>query len=368
MERYKDQPLGPAPHIGILTGDKLGGFVVTTPLLRGLKERFPKAVVDFFGGERTSELEVSSKYVDWRYSLFGRQDSMAGLPRAIARRQDSIGPYDLAINLDFDPATAFAAALLNPRYVAGPAIRQDGRGQFLSDDTGAVDRLQTDDWSADDLLERYGGLLTSGFIGEIYCRRAYVETDFFSTEVTVVEPAIPVPDLLISTGATRPAKLWSTVSWIRFIQLCEAEGWTVGLLGAAPAYQRTYGVHDAERTILEKTGLVDLRGKLSLPQVAGALQEARACVTIDNGILHLAYSVGTPTVAIIGASPVRLWMPPVGNLHLVSPAEPCNLCHENRYRNPECLLPVHQCMNSISPQAALAKLKMVIRSSQLNQG
>ena len=368
MERYKDQPLGPAPHIGILTGDKLGGFVVTTPLLRGLKERFPKAVVDFFGGERTSELEVSSKYVDWRYSLFGRQDSMAGLPRAIARRQDSIGPYDLAINLDFDPATAFAAALLNPRYVAGPAIRQDGRGQFLSDDTGAVDRLQTDDWSADDLMERYGGLLTSGFIGEIYCRRAYVETDFFSTEVTVVEPAISVPDLLISTGATRPAKLWSTVSWIRFIQLCEAERWTVGLLGAAPAYQRTYGVHDAERTILEKTGLVDLRGKLSLPQVAGALQEARACVTIDNGILHLAYSVGTPTVAIIGASPVRLWMPPVGNLHLVSPAEPCNLCHENRYRNPECLLPVHQCMNSISPQAALAKLKMVIRSSQLNQG
>lgn len=364
MERYKDQPLGPAPHIGILTSDKLGGFVVTTPLLRGLKERFPNAVVDFFGGERTSELEVSSNYVDWRYSLFGRQDSMAGLPRAITHRQDAIGPYDLAINLDFEPATAFAAALLNPRYLAGPAMRQDGRGQFLPDDSGPVEMLQTDDWSADDLLDRYRGLLTSGFIGEIYCRRAYVETDFFNPEVTVVQPAIQIPDLLISTGATRPAKLWPAAYWIRFIQLCQAEDWSVGLLGAAPADQKSYGVQDAEQAILDKTRLIDLRGKLSLPEVAGALQKARACVTIDNGILHLAYSVGTPTVAIIGASPVRLWMPPVANLHLVSPADPCNLCHENRYRNAECLLPVHQCMISIAPDAALAKLRHVIRPSR----
>ncbi len=367
MERYRDQPLGPAPHIGILTSDKLGGFVVTTPLLRGLKERFPDAVVDFFGGERTYELENASRFVDWRYSLFGRQDSMAILPRAIAQRQDAVGPYDLAINLDFEPATAFAATLLNPRYVAGPAMRQDGRGQFLPDDSGPVDKLQTDDWSADDLLERYRGLLISGFIGEIYCRRAYVETDFFTPEVTVADPPIPVPDLLISTGATRPAKLWPATYWMRFIQLCQDEDWSVGLLGAAPAHQDTYGVGHAEQSILEKTRSIDLRGKLSLPEVAGALQRSRACATIDNGILHLSYSVGTPTVAMIGASPVRLWMPPVDNLHLVSPGDPCNLCHENRYRNAGCLLPIHQCMNSVTPEAALARLKRVIRPARPDQ-
>ena len=367
MERYRDQPLGSAPHVGVLTTDKLGGFVVTTPLLRGLKERFPNSITDFFGGERTSQLEESSNYIDWRYSLFGRQDSLAGLPRAVAQRQDAIGPYDLAINLDFEPATAFAAALLNPRYVAGPAMSQDGRGQFMPVDSGPVDALQSDDWSSDDLLERYRGLLTSGFIGEIYCRRAYVDTDFFTPEVTVVEPPIPVPDVLMSTGATRPAKLWPAANWVRFVQLCQTEDWSVGLIGAAPADQRTYGVQDAEQTILEKTRLTDLRGKLSLPEVAGALKRARACVTIDNGILHLAYSVGTPTVALLGASPVRLWMPPVTNLHLISPADPCNLCHENRYRNAECLLPVHQCMNSISPEVAMAKLRRVIRPSRPHQ-
>ena len=101
--------------------------------------------------------------------------------------------------------------------------------------------------------------------------------------------------------------------------------------------------------------------------MAGALHKARACVTIDNGILHLAYSVGAPTVAIIGASPVRLWMPPVANLYLVSPADPCNLCHENRYRNADCLLPVHQCMNSIAPEAAFAKLLQVVRPSPSSQ-
>ena len=231
MERYRDQPLGSAPHIAVLTTDKLGGFVVTTPLLRGLKERFPNSITDFFGGERTSELEETSKYVDWRYSLFGRQDSIAGLSRAVAQRQNVVGPYDLAINLDFEPATAFAAALLNPRYIAGPAMRQDGRGQFLPADCGLGDALQADDWSSDDLLERYRGMLTSGFIGEIYCRRAYVDTDFFAPEVTVVEPPIPVPDVLIATGATRPAKLWSAASWVRFgpaLRNRRMVGWPAG--------------------------------------------------------------------------------------------------------------------------------------------
>ncbi len=362
MERYKGQDLGPAPHIAMLFSDKLGGFVVLTPLMRGLKERFPRATMDYFGGERTAELEAGCRFIDWRYSLFGRDDSLAGLPAAIDQRQQAAGLYDLAVNLDLEPTTAFAVPLLNPRYLVGYSIRADGRGP-IPEENDARGRLQTDFWSADDLLTRYRGILSTNFIGEIFCRLAYIETDFFRTEVAVADPGIEIPALLIATGGTRSAKLWSSEQWIKLVRLCCAEGWSVGLLGAAPQAQEVYGSLDTEQRMLEATPLIDLRGRLSLPAVAGALQKARACVTVDNGIMHIAYTVGTPTVALFGASPWQLWTPPVGNLYLVLPAEPCNLCHENRYRNADCLLPVHQCMNSVTPETVFARLKQVIRPS-----
>jgi hypothetical protein len=53
MERFTDQPLGPRPHIAVFGSDKVGNFVLTTPLLRGLKEKYPGAMLDFFGGATT---------------------------------------------------------------------------------------------------------------------------------------------------------------------------------------------------------------------------------------------------------------------------------------------------------------------------
>ena len=100
--------------------------------------------------------------------------------------------------------------------------------------------------------------------------------------------------------------------------------------------------------------------QLRLPKVAGALKACQACVTIDNGIMHLAYSVGTPTVAIFGASPWQLWAPSVPNLSVVLPPDPCSLCAENHYRNDACLRERHVCMESITPALVLERLDALL--------
>ena len=64
MERFTDQPLGARPHLAVFGSDKVGNFVLTTPLLRGLKEKYPGATLDFFGGETTSDLEAGCPHVD----------------------------------------------------------------------------------------------------------------------------------------------------------------------------------------------------------------------------------------------------------------------------------------------------------------
>jgi ADP-heptose:LPS heptosyltransferase len=77
-------------------------------------------------------------------------------------------------------------------------------------------------------------------------------------------------------------------------------------------------------------------------------------VTVDNGLMHLAVASGARTVALFGASPRLIWPPRVAHLTILDPSQPCTRCEENRFRNPDCLLPVHQCMLSVEPQRALA--------------
>jgi ADP-heptose:LPS heptosyltransferase len=363
MQRFDDQPLGDRPHLAVLFQDKLGGFVVSTPLLRGLKDKYPGAVLDYFGGDRTIELESDCKYIDRRYSLYGPPDALRGLAAFVATREEEVGPYDLAINLDFNPINAVATTILRPRFVVGRCFDVDGRRE-LPAGNALVDTLQlpSTTWGGEEFLARYSSVLGTNFIGEIFCRVARVETDFQRTEVPTRPPPVVVPEVLISTGGTRPAKLWPTASWIGLVNELEESSMTVGLLGAAPSVQRAaYGAADSEAEILASTHLVDLRGKMTLPEVAGALKLARGCVTIDNGIMHLSAAVRTPTVALFGASPWDLWAPAVPWLHLALPRVACSMCRDNRYMNDGCLREQHVCMISIAPREVARVLRDAMR-------
>jgi ADP-heptose:LPS heptosyltransferase len=359
MERFDDQPLRPRPHLAVLFQDKLGGFVVATPLLRGLKEKYPGATLDYFGGERTVELEAACPFIDARFSLYGVAGALRNLPRFLAERESAAGPYDLAINLDFNPLNAVAAAMLGATYVVGRVYQPDGRKEVPLGHS-KLDELQQPStfWAGESFLARYGEVVESNFIGEIFCRLAHVVTDYHRLEVPTASPPLDVPSILIATGGSRPAKLWPGHYWKELVSRCCDAGATVGLLGAAPRIQLVaYGSADVETELLASTPLIDLRGRLTLPEVAGALGVSRACVTIDNGIMHLACAVGTPTVALFGASPWGLWAPHVPTLHLALPTEPCTLCRDNRFLNDSCLRERQVCLESVVPDAVLAQLQ-----------
>ncbi len=357
MERFTDQPLRPRPHLAVVFYDSIGDFVVATPLLRGLREKYPGCTLDYISGERTRGLEAASPLVSDRYSLFGSPTGLRDLAEYVAQRNQVAGPYDLGVNCEAHPAARLALQCLAPRYVVGPAYTPDLRGDLPYSDA-RPDALWGEVWNAADLLARYGDVLRTQYIGEILARLARVETDFGRPEVPVADPPGTVPDVLIATGANRSAKLWPAAYWLQVVRWCAARGMAVGLLGSAPAEQaRFYHSADTESRLLAETPLVDLRGRYTLPEAAGALRAARACVTIDNGIMHLAGAVGVPTVAVFGGSPWRLWAPPTPNVRVLLPLDPCLLCEENRFRNEACLLPEHVCMLAVRPARVIATLQ-----------
>src|SRR5437763_14795663 len=174
MERFADQPLRTRPHIAVFSGDKPGNFVVTTPLLRGLHEKYPGCVLDFFGGEITRDFEEACPYIDARCSLYGEgvhQDFFGRLGAFVAARRAVAGPYDLAINCDeFSELNLVVVTAVAPRYLVGGSLQPDFRRKLPPGD-GIRDRiLRDDDWNSPTFLARYGELLTSNYLAEIFCR------------------------------------------------------------------------------------------------------------------------------------------------------------------------------------------------------
>ena len=358
MRRYAGEDLGETPRIAVLGSSKLGNFIVTTPLLRGLKERFPEAVLDFFGSPVNRAFEAACPWIDWRTDIFpATPDRLAEVGAALESRTGGIG-YDLVVNCDgFNPWTTALAPLLSPRFVAGNSLDPGLSERLPAGDHPWQRILEEPDWTTPAFLARYEGWLESNYIAELFCRMAFVETDFTDIRLESVEPPFPVPDVLIHANATRDAKLWPAEAWLPVLDWCQGEGYSVGLTGTLPKPGREgeTGVV-IEAALAGHPGVEDLRGRTSPIELAGAFRRSRVCVSVDSGPLHVAAAVGCPTVAIfgndgeaVGASPLLLWMPRGSHVRRTVSEAHCGECLARRFKNDACVLDEHLCMQGVSP-------------------
>ena len=370
MQRYSGEHLGLAPHIVVLGSCKVGNFVVSTPVLRGLRARFPDAVIGFIGSEVTADFERELPCLDWRCSW---DDPSAGsglrLQSNLAEKRQRHGPVQLALNLDgFNPLTCSLVPWLEPVYVAGGSLSANRRRDLAWGEHPRQRFLADPDWDSPNFQQRYADVFASNYIAELFCQLAWVQdhVDATAIELPSTEPPFVVPDLLIHCTTARAAKVWPFSHWRQVLEVTDAHGWSVGLVGSSPAAQReAYNSGDGEDSLLGSTGLIDLRGQTSLLELAGACRKAKAVISVDAGPLHIAAAVGTPTYAIVGnnaegmgASPVNLWMPRCSNVkRSISPTS-CAACAENRFRNDDCLVEGHPCMVAIQPSEVIDWLQL----------
>ncbi len=377
MEPFDDQPLGERPHIAVFSSDKVGNFVVITPLLRGLRQKYPGCAIDFFGGEITRDFEEACPYIDARCSLYGGEpgDFLPRLSDFLLARRAAAGPYALAINCDeFSELNLVVVTAVAPGYIAGGGLTTDFRRRLPRRDDPIDRLLADDDWNGAGFVARHAPLVSSNYIGEIFCRLARLDerhTDPFRTEVPFAPPPFTPPDVLLHVTTTRSAKLWPLAGWVAVTEWCVARGLTVGLLGHRAEIERQlYNAGGDEDWLVANTPIVDLRGETRLTELAGTFAGARAAVCVDAGPMHIAAAVGCPTVAIFGvdtdgdgASPLRLWAPRGPHVHLALSPTKCRVCVEQRFRNRDCLVAGHPCMTDLAADTVITQLAQALGES-----
>lgn len=370
MQRYAGEHLGVVPHIVVLGSCKVGNFVVSTPVLSGLRQKFPDAVIGFIGSEVTADFELADPCINWRVSWDASEDesdSLLSLAQELVKRRRLHGDVALAVNLDgFNPVTQVLASFLSPRFVAGGALDRSRRRRLPWGDQPSQAFLAESDWDSQAFLQRHHHLFHSNYIAELFAVLAGVENfcDPSAIRLQASQPSFSVPDVLIHCTTARAAKIWPFDYWRVVVDDITQRGLSVGLIGSPPSQQRkTYNSGNAEDLLLAQTQLIDLRGRTSLSQLAGACQKTRAVLSVDAGPLHIAAAVGTPTLAIVGndaegvgASPIRLWMPRCDNAQRTVSSITCHMCADAHFSNDQCLADEHQCMHSVKPIQVLSWL------------
>ncbi|WP_226093349.1 lipopolysaccharide heptosyltransferase RfaC [Dickeya oryzae] len=133
------------------------------------------------------------------------------------------------------------------------------------------------------------------------------------------QPADSQPYLVFLHATTRDEKHWPEAHWRELIALAETRGLRIKLpWGAEHEHQR------AQR-LAAGFSHVEVLPRLSLEQVAGVLAGAKAIVSVDTGLSHLAAALDRPNITLYGPTDPGLIGGYGQNQHVCRPANSRNL-------------------------------------------
>jgi heptosyltransferase-2 len=291
-------------NILVLKPSGLGDVLMTTPLLGTLRAAYPDARIDYAVGYSARRGVITNPDIDEVLTLFDVDTSrLRRLFRAIrAAARLRWRRYDLAFVPDRRRITAVVAYLAGvPRRFG---IAGGGRAIFL---TNAV----ADEPDGHD-VDLYLALAeAAGLRGHITHDMKYLPTQDALVEAIQLLKSrgfdeLPFRVAIFPGLGDGPDRAFDHRRWpseryaILANQVIERHGGGVILLGDASERELNFGIsNDISFPVLDLTGRLDLDG------MAAVMQLCDAVISNDNAPMHLAVSVGTPTVGIFGPTAAR---------------------------------------------------------------
>ena len=146
------------------------------------------------------------------------------------------------------------------------------------------------------------------------------------------------PAVALCPGAVGPSKRWPAATYGEVARTLTARGIAVWVIGGPDEAALAAEIAAAGGPLVRDLTGPDLRNAIL------ALAAARAAVSNDSGLLHVAAALGTPAIGIFGPTSPWHWAPlnPLAAVIETRSELPCRPCHK-----PTCRLRHHRCMRDI---------------------
>jgi heptosyltransferase-2 len=146
-----------------------------------------------------------------------------------------------------------------------------------------------------------------------------------------------------------PAKQWPPAHYAELARLLAAKGFQVWVLGSKKDSEAARPIAAAD------PGVRDFTGRTELGEAVELLALARAAVTNDSGLMHVAAALDVPLVAIFGSSSPEHTPPLALRVAIESLRLECSPCFERH-----CPFGHTRCLTDIAPTKVLAALEPFI--------
>lgn len=286
-------------RILVIATRQIGDVLLTTPLLRAARQRWPQARIEVLGFEGSLGMLAGNPDLDECIETPARLGFQGAwqLARRLWRR------YDLAL-------------------VTQPADRAHLLGWMASRlRSGLLPERSSSNWWKRALLDH--AVTIAGDLGDLHVAREKLELlapwrQGPATEPQVVPPAAASLPLgvqgrlregyiVVHAPSMWAYKQWPLAHYAQLVRGLLATGRQVVLSGSSSA--RDQSCVAPLRELGAPGQVLDLSGQLDFSQLRQLIEDACLYIGPDTSVSHLAAATGTPTLALFGPTNPQRWAP-----------------------------------------------------------
>jgi lipopolysaccharide heptosyltransferase II len=331
----------------------LGNFIMYTPALRSLRERYPDARIDLQVGNNTGceEVLAGAELFDNIYNLRYSAGVRAWIKRAIEIRETE---YDLTINEFHSHSWPLALLVASSRakfrlgHVTSPGWSERfSRYSFvfnipvtMREDEHEIDRYL-------DLMSAAGARRIKLSDARTFIYLAEEDKRFARAFLSGGSRARAIIGVQPGSSPAMQWKQWPVERYRAIIErvLVEMRDSRIILFGSSSEAEM---IEEIARGLGPRVSVA--AGKTTVKQVAALIEQCDMLVCNDSGLMHAAVAVGTPVVAVYGPTDIRRTAP-LGAQHRVIRHElPCSPCFKLEGDDQVHLCPHHDCLMTVTAE------------------
>lgn len=331
----------------------LGNFIMYTPALKLLRERYPAARIDLQVGNKTGceEVIAGAELFDNVYNLPYSAGLRAWIRRAREIRETD---YDLTIN-EFHSHSWRLAALVaasGARHRVGHITSPGWPAEFSR--YGFVFNIKVAMREDEHEIERYLDLVVAA--GARRAALSEVRTFIHLTQEDREfarsflgrdgnDNGVKVIGFQPGSSPTMSWKQWPIERYREVIArlMTDTPRSRIVLFGSAAEEEMVRGLAEGLGPCVTVAA-----GKTSVKQAAALIERCDLLVCNDSGLMHAAVAVGTPVVAIYGPTDFRRTAPLGSQNTMIRHELPCSPCFKLDGDEQVHLCPHHDCLMTIT--------------------
>jgi heptosyltransferase-2 len=333
-----------SPDVLVVRFSSIGDVLLTTPLLRAIRTKWPGARVTVLTKRQHVPLVSDNPNVTEVFGI-APQDTA----RTIARQIRTVR-YTHILDLQGGPRTASLRWLARGPW-SGYSNRRLARELLIrfkhhshAEHVPVAERYFE---AASDL-----GVEPDGGPPEFFLNPAAEEkaAGWLTRAGVGTKRAL----VAIAPGAAHATKRWPLAHWIKLVLRIVRTGADIVAVGGPE--DSAIGAEIAARGGAQVASAV---GDLSLQETGAILKRSAALICGDTGVMHMATGVGTPVVALFGPTVRQFgFFPYNAHASVVERELGCRPC--SSHGTEECPLEHHLCMREILPDMVFATLSRTL--------